>query len=333
LSKVKKSKVDDLTLKKLLYAKQFYIHGEQHARQPQNPFNRMIALHHFHIAIEIAIKAVFCRLFPDEKVGYKQFNTLVKKIQPQCVWITDSWKEFLERLNDRRNDVQHATEVLASEHMTEYQVHTKDYLDLCFLEEFEVNFDALDLVDGVSDSKLRDVLIWSKELICMGKYKDSVAFSKLVHRMGYEFFQQRTGRLSTLHFDIDQKLIRGMGEDTAGTFQESVSKSFEMIINEIKKMASLLLTSGRTGGLQNYHSLGSVSPEIDLAESGEVIYLKPGIGFIPNANRASDVREYMLNTILSWQEMGLTPKWMIEFEKYYNWAREKMVEIRKEKST
>lgn len=339
-SKEKHLPIDDITRKKLLYAKQFYLHGEQHARQ-QNPVDRMIAIHQFHIAIEIAIKAVFSKLFPKEKIGFMQFNTIVKKIRPKCPWLTDSRNEFLEKLNERRNDVQHAAEVLASEHMSEYQIKSEDILEDCLSQQFGVKFDELDVADAVSDERLRQVLVWAGELIYLEEHEYSIAFSKLVYGVASKYVRSRVDifrevpgiHLSdTIGMDLEESVA--YDDEELQAFKDSVYSGFRIILSGMKDIIVQLQTVGRAGGLHNYMSMTFLAPEIYSRKSGEIVFRgsDPEFEYVPHKDDAEKVRDYVMNCIIAWQETGLQPKWGKEDFKYFEWAEKQIEAKRKEAS-
>lgn len=326
MSKAKKPAVDDVTRKKLLYAKRFYQHGEEHARQ-QNPIDRMIAIHQFHAAIEITIKAVFSKLFPNEKIGFVQFNTIVKKIRSQCPWITDSRVEFLERLNERRNDVQHAAEVLATEHIPEYQVKSKDFLEDCLSQHFGIKFAELDLADAINDEKIREALLWVKEYIEMGEYEDAVALCKGIYKIVEQTFDERLHRLESLKTQIGSRLRLGRGgryvhaikdqnlrafkDDFLSAHSETI-RAFENLIDELLELFKSVISVGESGNWSDKQHFLSVYPDAAWMQSGNLRYLPiipAKLAIDATEEEAVWVREYVIRSIIDWQDRGFEPKW------------------------
>lgn len=338
--------VDDIIRKKLLYAKQFYVHGEKHARH-QNPVDRMIAIHHFHAAIEIAIKAVFSQLFPEDKIGFTRFNTIVKRIRPQCPWITDSRVEFLKRLNERRNDVQHAAEVLATEHMPEYQVKSKDFLIVCFQDKFGLSFDDLDLTEAISDQKFKQLLVWSKELIDMNEYELSMMFCKIIYELTLSAIEPDIFELKRMQTYIDSDLRPNGNYGSLGTkenrfgfqrflsdfykFNDESAKAFKKLASYVERLFTLALIGDKIGSHEDFEQLKDVLSNYYLALSKEVKRAKP-VTNKPNKDDAMWIRNYLVECLLHLQEKYPGLRFGERVVDFYTWAKSQ-IEAKREEAT
>lgn len=353
MSKAKKPTVDDLTRKKLLYAKQFYLHGEQHARA-KNPVDRMIAIHQFHIAVEIALKAVYVKCASSEeikrdkgKTGLKHlyFEELLKAIKPHCSWITVPLEDFLlNKLNERRHMAQHEAEPIASEHLPEYQVHTKDFLVECFLNEFEVKFDELDLSGFILDSYLKGGLSKAKELIELGETYLSVAFSKLVYyEARFTSFSLRFGSIREFPSLVKAKVRTNLGirpfEDDFPYSPEilKLSEAFidvwEDFSKELEKTLVQTISVGGTDEWEDRNRFLDISPRIVfLNPQGEINTVSRKGEGPPRISDALWAYEYAVRCILDWQGHGFKPKWLEKDMKFFEWAKDQIEAKRKEAS-
>jgi len=346
--KRKRKSLDDITRKKLLYAKQFYVHGEKHTRL-KSSVDRMIAIHQFHAAVEIVLKAVYVKYAASEGIKRKKgkglkhlyFDELLREIKPHCDWITVPIEDYLlNKLNEKRHMAQHEAEPIASEYLPEYQVRTKDFLVECFLNEFGVKFDELDLVDAICDPKLRQVLIWGKELTSSGEYELSVVFSKLVFEIALIGLQELLPYIPDPNYSssrIENSFRSLRNESTEllsalGKFSDEVARIIDKLAQGMEKVSMLTLVVGEAGNIKDYFRFENTHPKyINWAMNrNDVFYEHKEEATIPE-----DViwlRNYVVETLLSLQREGLLIKWGEYWLRLYKWAESQIEAKRKEAS-
>ncbi|MEA3310797.1 MAG: hypothetical protein U9Q76_01115 [candidate division WOR-3 bacterium] len=180
--------------------------------------------------------------------------------------------------------------------------------------------------------------MWAKELIELEKFEDSVVFSKLAYRIAFKYVRDRIGifkeypgiHLSDwIYEDLDHNVA--YDDEELQAFKDSVYRGFRMILSGMEDIVVQLQTVGKAGGLHNYMSMEHKIPEISLNESGVKIH-ETMSGFIPKKSEAEEVRNYVLDCIIAWQEVGIHPKWVEEDLKYFEWAKNQIEAKRKEAS-
>lgn len=244
----------------------------------------------------------------------------MKAVKPHCNWITVFLEDFLlNKLDERRHMAQHEAEPIASEHLPEYQVHTKDFLEVCFLKEFEVKFDELDLADAISDPKFCKLLKLTSQLIESGKYKLAVMVSKKVHSIASECFETHLWRLDSIHF-----------EDEVSDLADETCKVLEAILGVGNR-------SWRDYNL--FRRIPPVRVKIH-EETGEPVPLLLSYEKDPSNTKreALWIRDYVIESLLNWQERGFYPTWPTPpehalgkgiYELFWEWAESQIEAKRK----
>jgi len=342
LSKAEKPTVDDLTRKKLLYAKQFYLHGEQHARA-KNPVDRMIALHHFHIATEIALKAAYLILDPSVDLMNVSFLGVKEEVKKHFEWL-DNFNVFLNDLNALRNKTQHKAEVVSPEDIPDYQMKTWNFLSEFFRRAFDVSFEKLDLTDRIEDERLRRVLVWARELIEQDDYQLSVAISKGAYEIGLLSFKESLRELERMKNEVDFRLrlhnpnlyamairdrnIKAFKDDFLD-FHSELVRFLERYVETNLDVLKNIVSAGDYGNFQDRKQFYNIRPNVVWNTAGGLTYLpiingKPEVE--PQKREANWVREYVIGAIIDWQERGFDPKWDDFYLPCFEWAKKEMEE-------
>jgi hypothetical protein len=151
--------------RRLLLAKQLYEHGLDHSRGGA-ALDKMIAVHNFHNAIEIALRAI---LLEHEIRGERELNLDFEALMNQIDQFPDfkvrgqrlPYRQELRKLNSLRNLVQHHAHEPEDSEMDEWRVFSRRFLARAFDEYFGEDFDSLTPVDLVADNRLRRLLLRS----------------------------------------------------------------------------------------------------------------------------------------------------------------------------
>lgn len=348
MSKAEKPTVDDLTRKKLLYAKQFYLHGEKHARA-KNPVDRMIAVHHFHIAAEIALKAAYMIIDPSVDLMNVSFPKVKEEVKNRYEWLVD-FNVFLNDLNSVRNKTQHKAEVVAPEDVPDYQMRTWNFLSEFFRRVFGVSYEELDIADRIDDERLKQVLMWARELIDLENYQESVAYSKGAYEIALKAFDKRFQNLEFLGRQVDSRLrLRLTGRYAAAIRDHNVSafkddflefysqtvRFLEDFTKENLKTLKSIVATGDYGNWQDRNQFYNIRPNVVWNAAGGLTYLpiineRPEIE--PQKKDANWIREFVIGAIIDWQERGFEPKWGDFYLKCFDWAQSQIETKRKEAS-
>ncbi|MHB8202083.1 MAG: hypothetical protein ACYDHG_00085 [Desulfomonilaceae bacterium] len=268
--------------------------------------DKMIAVHHFHISIEILLKAIL--LNNDAKVKDKvSFPELINQV---CQIESDSnftkHKQTLNTLNEVRNKMQHGSVTPGKSLIEECRVYAMRALIDGFVQFFNIDFVTLSATQAIENSDIKQLLIKSSDFAKNGRVKDSLKLS----RIAFECVSNSLlASFKKTHF------LHRLSAPTSYFF-EGNERYFEEIaetVNDLTRWTEeihdfiFLLSSGLS--LHEYKEFldltGTVSPT-----GGN--FFTNGIPDNPDSDEVAWAHEYAVNTILNWQYMGFNvsvPEW------------------------
>lgn len=285
--------------RKLLLAKQLYFHGLEHSNNA-GMLDKMIAVHHFHNAIEIVLKAIILHFdIRLEKQLNIDFPTMVSDI--------DKYKAFKEKglvlpyqreilnLNQHRNLIQHHGTEPASSTVEDLRVITKQFLIDVYKDYFDKSLDELSAIDLVDNHILRELLRISLASIIESKFGKSVILSAMAFewaRRAISDFLPDENILSTF-FRVPRECKIDHFEDILKKFEEKVDDNLYFVA---------LLSSGVK--LVDYRQLQTIAPNINFSCTGRPI----GVHWrksMPDENKARWLHNFIVTTMIHWQTIGL----------------------------
>lgn len=284
--------------RRLLLAKQLYKHGLEHSNYG-GALNKMIAVHNFHNAIEIILKAIMLHydIKSENQLDIK-FGEMIKAINKHSLFqekdITLPYRQEISTLNQYRNLVQHHGFEPESNSMDSWRVYTRDFLIQSCQNYFKRSFDDLSPVDLIEDWQLKALL--------------RLSFSVLD-----ENNMAKSAMLSKIAFEWARKAIFGTlpEEDRTYLVVPSDCKIRRNIINVFKKIDekandtlyfSALLSSGIK--LVDYKRFRTITPPVAFAGGGTVYCYCSKELSVEDARWALD---FVVNAIIYWQTLGLEP--------------------------
>lgn len=297
--KLKDDKAQE-AFRKLLLAKQLYLHGLEHSNNV-GAIDKMIAVHNFHNAIEIVLKAIILHfdIRPEKQLDI-DFRTLINEISKYKLFkennMTLPYQREILNLNQLRNSVQHHGFEPEASTMDYWRVYTRDFLEQVCQIYFEKSFDALSPVDMISDVYLRELLRLSLSEIEHSKFDISLKFSKIAFEWA---------RMVIIPFLPDRKALRMLSissECKVRNLKETLERLEEKSDNNL--YFSALLSSGIK--LVDYNKFQSISPEVHLTYTGNVAALYWNKE-IPGEADSRWAHDFVVNTIIRWQSLGLKP--------------------------
>lgn len=294
-----------LSFRRLLLAKQLYEHGLDHSDKA-GPLNNMIAVHNFHNAIEIVLRAILLHYeIRGEKQLNIEFETMLNEIDKHGAFkekgIRLPYRQELRILNQVRSAVQHHGVEPAPSAMEDYRVFTRRFLQEACEVYYEVEFDSLSSLDMVEDADLRELLRLSLLSIEEQKLAKSLALSKIAFEWAcvavWSFLPYRSFRTFSL---ADSRLDRRLKE-----FR--FDKYLRTLADDIRKAEyySALLSSGVS--IVEYKRFESSTPWVML--HGNVLPAPQwGLDKMqPDEETTRWVHDFVVNTIVNWQVGGLAP--------------------------
>lgn len=302
-----------LAFRRLLLAKQLYLHGVTHSHQ-EGALNKMIAVHNFHNAIEIVLKAILLHyeIRPHKELnitfdvmlstidGYQDFKKNDLKLP---------YRQQLVVLNQQRNQVQHHAVEPESSMMEEWRVFTHRFLEKVYVIYFELQFISLSALDIVEDNTLESILRESLSSLEANNLKRSLVLAKLAFEWAAE---------ALLKF-LPEQQFSGLFSHTTRLHQLDAPKNFFQDLLNMSQEAgffAVLLWSGISPlEYRQFRSCADVV-QVDFSESGRsYIYWK---GHLPNNESIRWVHDFVVGAIVHWQTLGLVAnlsKWKAQAAK------------------
>lgn len=160
-------KQGNVEIKRLILAKMLYLHGYSHAAD-EDIVSRMLAIHHFDNAIELALRCMATRqgIQSDKKQLY--FEDLLERTGNVPL------KEQMKGLHRVRNAVQHQGDVPSSETVRKYESYAEDFLRTICQDEFRVPFDELYLSVLIEKEILRERMLKAEEAFSKGDFRTCI---------------------------------------------------------------------------------------------------------------------------------------------------------------
>ncbi len=293
--------------RRLLLAKQLYKHGLEHSKYG-GALNKMIAVHNFHNAIEIILKAIILHydIESDNHLDIK-FNEMIKAINKHSLFkkkdITLSYQREIRNLNLSRNLVQHHGFEPESSSMDSWRVYTRDFLVQTCQDYFTRSFDDLSPVDLIEDDQLKALLRLSSSVLNENNTEKSVILSSIAFRSAC------TAIFGTLPEKDSTYLV--LPSDCK--IRTNILKVFEKIDEKTSNTLyfAALLSSGIK--LVDYKRFRSIALPVDFAMDGTLYYYHKKI--YPNIEDTLWAHDFVVNTIIYWQTLGLKPSVPDKFKK------------------
>ena len=265
----------------------------------------MIAVHNFHNAIEVVLRAV---LLHHEVRGEKQLNiefeAMLNDIDNHQAFrdseIKLPYRQELRILNQVRNTVQHHGVEPAPSAMEDYRVFTRRFLGQACRVYFEVEFESLSPLDMVEDAQLRELLRLALLSIEEHDVEKSLGLSKVAFTWASEavwsFLPYRGLQASRLLATRVDSQFRDY-EKRLDTLADDVHKA---------EYYAALLSSGV--GIVDYKRFESSTPSVTFF--GE--YHTPVVHWAVERAELDEeaarwVQSFVVNAVVAWQVSGLAP--------------------------
>lgn len=303
---------DKINFRRLLLAKQLYKHAYEHSYQG-GPLNKMIAVHNFHNAIEIALRAILLHYdIRREKQLNIEFEVMLNEIDTYDEFVTKKqrlpYRRELRTLNQLRNLVQHQAVEPETSTMEDWRVFTHRFLQRICEEYFGLDFSSLSSLEMIEDVDLRELLRLALSSIHVDKFGKSVALAKLAFvRASESFFSFLPEQ--NLWVDADP-YTRELGK----IFQHLEQRSHEAMI------LSGLLASGIS--LADYQKFQLNTPNISYDSTGRPRVYENQPRIAGDKETARWICDFVVNSIVHWQAVGLNPHIVDK-----GWLREKVKEV------
>jgi len=310
------------TTRRLLLAKQLFLHGLDHSHR-LNPLDKMVAIHNFHNALEITLRAIMLDFeIRAEKQLNIEFETMLSEIgQSDAVknrGLKLSYRQELRNLNNLRNMVQHHGVEPEASTMEDWRVFTGRFLKGTFHEFFGVNFDELTTIEFISDPDLKALLNRSKHFLEEHRWIDSILFSKVAFEAASASLHDF---LPSEGFNSSFFVTSGLRHD--GLDMHSLQREIESIFKRIRKaeLFSAVISSGVP--VADYKRLEGRSPNVVFTIGGNPVAQSRNPDEYDTEEDARWAFNLCCDAILNWQTMGMQPTVkLLNKEGLRKWAAE-----------
>ena len=172
------SEKSKITIRRLLLAKQMFSHGLEHSLIT-SPLSKMIAIHNFHNAIEIALRAIFLHfeIRPEKElnIGFENMLGEIDKYPEfKAKGVKLPYRQEMRNLNQVRNLVQHHANEPANSTIEDMKVFSRRFLIKVFANFWGCDFDTLNSLDLISDTNAKKLLSLSSEEMIKRDYKKAL---------------------------------------------------------------------------------------------------------------------------------------------------------------
>lgn len=296
------------TYRRLLLSKEIYLHGLGHSRASSS-LDKMIAIHNFHNALEIALRSIFLhheiRL---EKQLNIDFESMLNEIDAYEEFKKNNiklpYRQELRNLNQIRNMVQHHAVEPEASTLDDWRVFTSRFLVKAYKTYFDIEFDQLTSTNFIDCKELKDMLLVGYKLHGKQQYLESLIAAKLAFIYASYSIQKF---LPLDSFNNDFFVISSISSEMR-QLDPRVSDRIEDVIRKIydkiseSQRYSALISSGIT--LFDYKQYENLTPSVILTLDCDYV-VQMGHDFNADFESASWVLGFVEQSIIKWQLAGI----------------------------
>ncbi|HAW52409.1 MAG TPA: hypothetical protein DCX54_08810 [Flavobacteriales bacterium] len=296
--------MEDVVKKRVLLAKEFHLNGIELARKC-DPLSKMMAVHNFHIGIEIIVKSILLKFeIRNEKTLNIDFESMLNAVDSHQEFkdkkLRLPYRQEIRNLNQVRNLVQHHVMEPDQSSMDDWRLFSSRFITQTLKEYFDIDFEKINRISFVSDSCLRKYLNTAIEYINKNKYDSasclaaaafeyaSISISSFIPDSSASFFVSSALWRSELDFDVLKKAFND-------TFKR---------IDESEHFAALL-ASGIN--LSDYKRYKDATPFVTIMLGGNPHFESNGQKEFTKESSTWLV-EFVTASLVKWQQYALDPK-------------------------
>jgi len=293
--------------RRLLLAKELYLHGEVHSRLP-GEFNKMIAVHNLHNAIEVVLRSIYLKYdIIDEKKSDPAFNDILSRVVEQLGKHQMPPLPHVQRirqLNIARNQIQHHAIAPPDTAVDEYRALAHDFLATTFKTYFQVSLDDISVVDLIANEPLRQLTALAQENLA----SHNVQGSLLPLTSAFELAMESL--IDLLPSSRPEHLPRHQApygyEDVARALDNEAAQMAEWVINRVRESERLAVILSAGIHLDEYLRFQAFLSSIPFAITffGRVQFSYSD-KLLPDEEEVRWAFQFVARSILQWQNMGL----------------------------
>lgn len=288
--------------RRLLLSKEFYLHAVEQCRSSDS-LSRLLAIHNFHISIEIVLKAILLENgIRTEKVLNIDFEQMLADIDNHPPFKDAQQRlplrQELRNINQQRNLAQHHVIEPHPSALDDCRVFTHQFLAKSFHDYFGESFDTLSRIDLIHNAQLKALVQRAQDSLRDGDIEDSVCASSAAFQCGEATLRAvlpDEGTNSSFFVSAD---LRG------GEFEwRSLIRAIEKTHARIRESELFAATVGSGVSMSRLNRFHASVPHTDFSPTGHP-YFHGGSGAFTQ-DGAEYALEFVIDCFIKWQSQGL----------------------------
>lgn len=296
--------MDTAINKRLLLAKEFHQNACELAKKTDQ-LSRMMAIHNFHIGIEIILKAILLKYeIRAENTLDISFDGLMADVDKYQEFKDNNkklpYRQQISGLNRMRGLVQHHAKVPDPSDLEDYRLYAERFLISVFKDYFDTDFATVNRIAFVEDSNLQKLLNRASEELAQENFLASVCFSSAT----FEYARSSITKVMRDMYTVS-KISSAIGRSQANSRGE-LKQAFEHTLDKVaeSERLTILLTSGVT--ISNFRQFKQITPNTRFMSAGNP-HSQISHHYDPSSDDADWVLEFVIGSIINWQQIGLKP--------------------------
>lgn len=296
--------MDSSIYKRLLLAKEFYLNACELAKKTDH-LSRMMSVHNFHIGIEIILKAILLKYeIRAENALDISFDGLMADVDKHPAFKQEDkklpYRQQISGLNRMRGLVQHHAKVPDPSDLDDYRLYAERFLASVFKDYFDVDFLSINRISFVEDDLLKKLLNRASDELTNEEYLTSICFSTAT----FEYARNSISKVMRDMYTLSRikSSIRRSQADSNGVLTQAFKHTLEKVTES--ERLTILLTSGIS--LSNFKKFRKLSPNTSFMNAGNP-HFQIGPSYKPSSDDAKWVIEFVISSIINWQQIGLNP--------------------------
>jgi hypothetical protein len=319
--------VDEITRRKLILVRQLYQQAEKQSGSRHSIISRIMAVIGFDLTIETLLKVIVEALDQHNQPS-DSHNGLVQ----QCEKLLLEHKitalpnrAHVIRVHSIRNDAQHKAKYPNETDISDCRVYARDFCREVIQNIWGVVFDELSQLDWIDDSILKHLL----EIALIDIQSENLKKSLTLIENGFFWAS------SSLRNFLPQSaggLYGGQVPELKSKTVEYINSVLKQIENTSKQYAAMISTGINPA---DYKRFREVTPSTQFIYTSDVqkpekVEMRIQVYWqakVPDKETAIWAYEFTVNSIISWQVLGLSPSvekgdWKKQADALINWNSE-----------
>jgi len=185
--------MDPLIARRLLLAKQLYLHAVVQASRTSLSFRRIIAVITLDLAVETLIKIVIGFLDP-KKTPKDDFSSLLNQLD--SLFDTKGYGKIPQRANilhvhSLRNDAQHKGKYPNEQNIEESLVFVRTFLDETLRMIWERSLESISIAEAIRDNSVKSLVLQAEDSLEADDFSNVVKYSNAAFSLAMDYARRQ----------------------------------------------------------------------------------------------------------------------------------------------